>query len=172
MQQLREERDGGDAECGVQSRRISKFFVNVSTAHGIPNPHHTIHVSVGTKYFRAIGQPPMSSNALPNGSASHNDPVIPHIHDSAKTGDAATAATAVLKPSIPMPSTSTKIRGVDFNDYVSTPITVAQLTSHFTRTGFQASNLSRAIEIINNMVILLLRSKLITETMETRLASS
>jgi hypothetical protein len=68
-----------------------------------------------------------------------------------KSGDAATAATAVLKPSIPMPSTSTKIRGVDFNEY-KTPITVQQLSSHFLQTGFQATNLGKAIEIINNMV--------------------
>ena len=66
--------------------------------------------------------------------------------------DATTAATAVLKPSIPMPSTSTKIQGVDFNNYEK-PITVQQLTSHFLQTGFQASNLGRAIEIINNMVL-------------------
>jgi deoxyhypusine synthase len=50
-----------------------------------------------------------------------------------------------------MPSTSTKIRGVDFNDY-KTPITAQQLTSHLARTGFQASSLGRAVEIINNMV--------------------
>lgn len=70
----------------------------------------------------------------------------------AKSEDATTAATAVLKPSIPMPSTSTKIRGVDFNNHTHKPITVQQLTSHFTQTGFQATNLGKAIEIINNMV--------------------
>jgi deoxyhypusine synthase len=68
-----------------------------------------------------------------------------------KIGDAAIAATAVLKPSIPMPSTSTVIRGVDFNDYPQ-PITVKQLTSHFLQTGFQATTIGKAIEIINNMV--------------------
>jgi deoxyhypusine synthase len=71
-----------------------------------------------------------------------------------KTGDAAVAANAVLKPSIPMPSSSTQIRGVDFNEYSKSPITVKQLTSHFTRTGFQASSIGRAVEIINNMVSL------------------
>jgi hypothetical protein len=91
--------------------------------------------------------------SLPNGSTSFEEQGKLHLNDTTKSGDAATAATAVLKPSIPMPSTSTKIRGVDFNDYLSTPITVAQLTSHFSRTGFQASSLSRAIEIINNMVV-------------------
>jgi deoxyhypusine synthase len=68
-----------------------------------------------------------------------------------KSGDAAKAANAVLKPSIAMPSTSTQIHGVDFNDYKS-PITVQQLTAHFSRTGFQASNLGKAIDIINKMV--------------------
>lgn len=65
--------------------------------------------------------------------------------------DAATAATAVLKPSISMPSTSTRIRGVDFNEFPQS-ITVEALTSSFARTGFQASNLAKAIEIVNNMV--------------------
>jgi hypothetical protein len=73
--------------------------------------------------------------------------------DAERSSDAATAATAVLKHSIPMPSTSTQILGVDFNNYTTSPITVAQLTSHFSRTGFQASNLGRACEIINNMVL-------------------
>jgi hypothetical protein len=84
-----------------------------------------------------------------------NGPISPPSKDakaSERSTDAATAATAVLKHSIPMPSTSTQILGVDFNNY-TTPITVAQLTSHFSRTGFQASNLGRACEIINNMVL-------------------
>jgi deoxyhypusine synthase len=71
---------------------------------------------------------------------------------SATANDVAAAAQAVLKPSAPMPTTSTKIRGVDFSDYPAN-ITVAQLTKHFSSTGFQASNLGRAIEIINNMVL-------------------
>jgi hypothetical protein len=94
----------------------------------------------------------MSNNSRPNGSTTSEDYAKTHTGGSTDSTDAATAATAVLKPSVPMPSTSTKIRGVDFNDYLSTPITVAQLTSHFSRTGFQASSLGRAIEIINNMV--------------------
>jgi hypothetical protein len=65
--------------------------------------------------------------------------------------DAATAATAVLKPSVSMPSTATRIRGIDFNEFKA-PVTVQDLTSSFARTGFQASNLARAIEVINNMV--------------------
>jgi deoxyhypusine synthase len=93
----------------------------------------------------------MSPPTNTNGVSLSADDAVNLVPDKKKTGDAATAATAVLKPSIPMPSTSTKIRGVDFNDY-KTPITVQQLTSHLARTGFQASSLGRAVEIINNMV--------------------
>ena len=75
---------------------------------------------------------------------------IPELKSS-KVGDAAVAANAVLKPSIPMPSTSTTIRGVDFNEYPKA-ITVKELTAHFSKTGFQATSIGRAIEIINNMV--------------------
>jgi hypothetical protein len=96
---------------------------------------------------------PMSSRTVLNGAS------IPSIRpgkgdgvrDDSRSSDVTAAANAVLKPSIPMPSTSTKIRGVDFNDYTQ-PITVQQLTRHFSQTGFQASNLGRAIEIVNNMV--------------------
>jgi hypothetical protein len=87
----------------------------------------------------------MQTSSLPNGT---------HTTDkstSATANDVAAAAQAVLKPSVAMPSTSTQIHGVDFSDYTNN-ITVAQLTKHFSSTGFQASNLGRAIEIINNMV--------------------
>ena len=92
-----------------------------------------------------------SNGIIPNGII-HNKDGHGSKLDNAKASDAANAAAAVLKPSILMPSTSTKIRGVDFNEYTNNPITVQQLTSHFLQTGFQASNLGRAIEIINNMV--------------------
>jgi len=96
----------------------------------------------------------MSHDFLLNGSTRNEEHTKPRNGDyTTNSTDAASAATAVLKPSVPMPSMSTKIRGVDFNDYLSTPITVTQLTSHLSRTGFQASNLARAIEIINNMVM-------------------
>jgi hypothetical protein len=95
----------------------------------------------------------MSTNTIANGVSSPIENAVKgNAGDKHKTGDAATAATAVLKPSIPMPPSSTKIRGVDFNDYKTTPITVQQMTSHLARTGFQASSLGRAVEIINNMV--------------------
>src|SRR5438105_126696 len=97
---------------------------------------------------------------MSNGIALHAESVSSDKREESsksKTGDAAVAANAVLKPSIPMPSTSTQIRGVDFNEYTKSPITVKQLTSHFTRTGFQASSIGRAVEIINNMVLVPLK---------------
>lgn len=107
---------------------------------------------------------PMSNGSIPNGSTSngHTPTSISHAETYANSKDASKAATAVLKPSIPMPSTSTQIRGIDFNDYTSpkSPVTVKELTEHFMRTGFQASNLGKAIEIINNMVPQLFLSRL------------
>lgn len=104
-------------------------------------------------FLRIIILATTMTSSISNGPISHGSDksATANSTDNTKTGDAAVAATAVLKPSIPMPPTSTTIRGVDFNDY-KLPITVQQLTSHFSRTGFQASNLGRAIEIINNMV--------------------
>jgi len=96
--------------------------------------------------------PTMLSNGIPAESVSPTD----SKDEKRKSKDAAAAAVAVLKPSIPMPSSSVKIQGVDFNNYSSSPITVQQLTSHYRQTGFQATNLGRAIEIINNMVSFIL----------------
>ena len=94
----------------------------------------------------------MSTNTVPNGTTTLPDPKKEDPEPRRKSVVADKSAQAVLKPSIPMPKSSTKIRGVDFNEYKSRPITVQQLTSHFSTTGFQASNLGKAIEIINNMV--------------------
>jgi hypothetical protein len=88
----------------------------------------------------------------PNGETSSTPQMDKqNVSETLKESDAVTAANAVLKPSVAMPAASTRIRGVDFNEY-SSPITVKELTSHFSRTGFQASSIGRAIEIINNMV--------------------
>ena len=88
-----------------------------------------------TLHQAANGIPSATSKPLPNTTAD----------------DAQTAATAVLKPSISMPLTSTRIRGIDFNEF-SQGVTIKALTSSFAKTGFQASNLAKAIEIVNNMV--------------------
>jgi hypothetical protein len=89
----------------------------------------------------------MSNGILQPGKGGAGTELLNTISD-----DATKASAAVLKPSIPMPSTSTKIQGVDFNEYKK-PITVQQITSHFLQTGFQATSIGRAIEIINNMVL-------------------
>jgi hypothetical protein len=89
----------------------------------------------------------MQTPSLPNGTHTKG------TSTAATANDVAAAAHAVLKPSAPMPATSTQIRGVDFSEYAKQNISVAQLTKHFSSTGFQASNLGRAIEIINNMVL-------------------
>lgn len=96
-----------------------------------------------------IAEGVLNGTTAPSASGSNGTNEVP---SKSKTGDAVVAANAVLKPSIPMPSSSTQIRGVDFNDYIKAPITVKQLTSHFAKTGFQASSIGRAVEIINNMV--------------------
>jgi hypothetical protein len=96
-----------------------------------------------------------STGALANRAVMESEKHGKKVEDE-HSRDMANLANAVLKPSIPMPSSSTQIRGVDFNDYLTphykNAITVQQLTATFTRTGFQASNLGRAVEIINNMV--------------------
>ena len=108
----------------------------------------------------------MSNGSISNGVIHPGKEGASTKIDNAMSGDATTASTAVLKPSIPMPSRSTKIRGIDFNEY-ERPITVQQLTSHFLQTGFQATNLGRAIEIINNMVLQTQKGADLA-TMETR----
>ena len=57
---------------------------------------------------------------------------------------------AVLVQSIPMPESSKTVVGPDFNKNLSMSELVG---SHYFRIGFQATNLGKAIEIINNMVI-------------------
>jgi len=88
---------------------------------------------------------------LPNGAPTLHAK-SPEVGVAATQNDVVAAAQAVLKPSVPMPSSSIRIRGIDFSEYATQPVTIAQLSKHFSSTGFQASNLGRAIEIINNMV--------------------
>ena len=59
---------------------------------------------------------------------------------------------AVLKPSAPVPEGIQEVSGVDFNNYKDHDITVAELVSQMTTTGFQASAVSDAVRIINDMV--------------------
>ena len=59
-----------------------------------------------------------------------------------------TARTAVLVPSDEMPENATSVKGYDFNQGIDFN---ALLESYFT-TGFQATQLGRAIAEINRMV--------------------
>ena len=59
---------------------------------------------------------------------------------------------AVLKPSAPVPKGVQEVSGVDFNNYKDRDITVAELVSQMTTTGFQASAVTDAVRIINDMV--------------------
>ena len=62
---------------------------------------------------------------------------------------------AVLKPSDPVPEGVQAVTGVDFNNYKDRDITVAELVSQMTTTGFQASAVADAVRIINEMVSLI-----------------
>lgn len=62
---------------------------------------------------------------------------------------------AVLKPSDPVPEGVPAVSGVDFNEYKDRDITVAELVSQMTTTGFQASAVADAVRIINDMVSLI-----------------
>lgn len=62
---------------------------------------------------------------------------------------------AVLKPSAPVPESVREVSGVDFNNYKDRDITVAELVSQMSTTGFQASAVTDAVRIINDMVSLI-----------------
>lgn len=62
------------------------------------------------------------------------------------------ATDAVLKPSDPVPSSALPVSGIDFNHYgPSNPLTVESLVSSLASTGFQATAVSQAVDIINEM---------------------
>ena len=62
------------------------------------------------------------------------------------------ATDAILKRSAPVPSDSREVCGIEFNDHKDTSITVEDLVAGMSRMGFQASALSEAVRIINDMV--------------------
>lgn len=68
------------------------------------------------------------------------------------------AAAAVLVQSQPMPLDAVKVVGADFEKLSSaakdrgTGITVDELLASMYTTGFQASGLGKAVEVINEMV--------------------
>ena len=60
------------------------------------------------------------------------------------------AAAAVLRPSVAMPQDTARVQGIDLSK--EGPLSVVQLTESFLTTGFQATNLGRAIQIVKEMV--------------------
>jgi deoxyhypusine synthase len=64
----------------------------------------------------------------------------------------ASAADAVLKASAPVPENLAKVRGIEFDDFEGRDITVAEMVSGMAGMGFQASAVSEAVRIINDMV--------------------
>ena len=62
------------------------------------------------------------------------------------------ASDAVLKPSDPVASGMREVDGIDFDDYVGRDITVSELVAGMTNMGFQASAVTEATRIINDMV--------------------
>ena len=62
------------------------------------------------------------------------------------------ATDAVLKPSEPIAAGMREVDGIDFDDYVGRDITVCELVAGMTNMGFQASAVTEATRIINDMV--------------------
>ena len=59
---------------------------------------------------------------------------------------------AVLKPSDPVAAGMREVDGIDFDDYAGRDITVSELVAGMTNMGFQASAVTEATRIINDMV--------------------
>ena len=72
-------------------------------------------------------------------------------HDSAEQAPAA-ATEAVFKISEEVPKDAVQVEGIDFNQYQSRAMTVEELVGGMARMGFQASGVSEAVRIINDMV--------------------
>jgi deoxyhypusine synthase len=76
----------------------------------------------------------------------------PHESHQSNTNQAPASATvAVLKPSESVPSGSQLITGLDFNNFAFRPVSLSDILTSYATTGFQASALSSAVRIINDM---------------------
>ena len=62
------------------------------------------------------------------------------------------ASDAVLKQSQPVATGMREVDGIDFDDYVGRDITVSELVTGMTNMGFQATAVTEATRIINDMV--------------------
>lgn len=63
------------------------------------------------------------------------------------------ASESVLKQSEPVAVGMREVDGIDFDDYVGRDITVSELVAGMTNMGFQASAVTEATRIINDMVL-------------------
>lgn len=64
------------------------------------------------------------------------------------------ATDAVLKPSAPVAAGARVVKGIDFNEYSDKTLTVEDLVDNMAGMGFQASAVSEAVRIVNDMVSL------------------
>jgi len=62
------------------------------------------------------------------------------------------ASESVLKQSEPVAAGMREVDGIDFDNYVGRDITVCELVAGMTNMGFQASAVTEATRIINDMV--------------------
>lgn len=62
------------------------------------------------------------------------------------------ATDAVLKPSAPVAAGARVVRGIEFNEYDDKTLTVDELVNNMANMGFQASAVSEAVRIVNDMV--------------------
>ena len=61
------------------------------------------------------------------------------------------ASEAVLKKSVPVPEDVSEVNGIDFDRFQDGVITVDDIVQGMARTGFQATAVARAVDIINDM---------------------
>lgn len=62
------------------------------------------------------------------------------------------ATGAVLKPSEPVSAGMVEVSGLDFDKFAGKDITVKEMLASMSKMGFQASAVSEASRIINDMV--------------------
>lgn len=88
---------------------------------------------------------------LPKELSSTNGFLSSNGHSSSNAPDKATDA--VLKPSAPVAASARAVKGLEFNDYRDKPLTVEDLVKSMGGMGFQATAVSEAVRIVNDMVI-------------------
>lgn len=88
----------------------------------------------------------MSAAIRPAQMVQETNGVGPH------TGAPIHATDAVLKPSDPVPDGAQEVKGIEFDKFRERDITVSELVAGMATMGFQASAVSKAVQIVNDMV--------------------